>query len=270
MSIKMIATDIDGTFIRTDHQFDHDRFARILRQLSARRIHFVIASGNQLRHLTDMFANFDGIDFLAENGGLVVSNQQTLFSETISPNLLQQTLSLIHQSPMLQGGAIVVSGLHGAYLETPVTDELLASANYFYTDLQLVADLLAVQDDVLKVDLVWPDNLADQRADWLNHRLPTSLTATASGFGGLDIIPSHVNKQVGLAVLERHWQISPDQVMAFGDNDNDIAMLRHVGHGYAMLNAAPRIKAAANQVTLKTNDEDGVLDTIETVLALPH
>jgi len=54
-----------------------------------------------------------------------------------------------------------------------------------------------------------------------------------------------------------------DNVVAFGDGDNDIEFLRMAGRGIAMKNARDVAKSAANEVTLFSNDEDGVAMHLE-------
>lgn len=267
MPIKLIATDIDGTFIRNDHTFNEPLFRRLLNKMNAQNIHFVVASGNQLGHLTDMFAPFDNITFLAENGGLVIVDGKPIFSTTIPNEQVRQAVNLVQTDPHLQNGSVILSGINGAYLDQHTSQKLIDGADYFYTGLQHVNDLSTISDQILKIDLVWDDTLANQRAKYLQQHLPETLSATVSGFGGLDIIPAHVNKAVGLSELERYWQIDPADVVTFGDNDNDLAMLTHAGRSFAMLNAADNIKTAASDITKWSNDDDGVLRTIELLLA---
>ena len=59
--------------------------------------------------------------------------------------------------------------------------------------------------------------------------------------------------------------LKPEQVMAFGDGENDIEMIEYAGFGVAMGNACPGAKAAADYVA-PGNDEDGVAKTIEEFL----
>jgi len=59
--------------------------------------------------------------------------------------------------------------------------------------------------------------------------------------------------------------ISASQVVAFGDMPNDLEMIRWAGHGVAVANADPVLKAAADEVTA-SNDEDGVALVIERLL----
>lgn len=62
--------------------------------------------------------------------------------------------------------------------------------------------------------------------------------------------------------LLRHWQLSFADVIAFGDDLNDRALLAARGRGVAMGNALPEVRAIADSVTA-TNDEDGVADMLE-------
>ncbi|GEK29595.1 Cof-type HAD-IIB family hydrolase [Furfurilactobacillus siliginis] len=268
MSIKMIATDIDGTFIRNDHTFDEAHFNDVMTKLRQQHIRFVVASGNQLRHLTDMFQPFGSdISYVAENGGLVVTNNERIFSATLSESDVKTALHFIQNEPQLADASIVLSGVRGSYIDMHTSAKLLAGAQYFYTGLQQVGDVTKVSDAILKLDLVWNDDLAAQRAQFLNALLPDSMIATASGFGGLDIIPGHINKQVGLMELEQRWHIDPTEIVAFGDNDNDLSMMTHAGQSFAMANAAPNIQQAATHTTKWTNDQNGVLRTIDELLS---
>ena len=58
-----------------------------------------------------------------------------------------------------------------------------------------------------------------------------------------------------------HLDISPNEVIAFGDGDNDIDMLQFAGLGVAMGNASHYVKSKADYITL-SNEEDGIADVI--------
>jgi len=80
-----------------------------------------------------------------------------------------------------------------------------------------------------------------------------------------DCIPHGVSKATGIDMVCRHYGISLEQTMAFGDGGNDMEMLRHVGVGVAMGNAADEVKESADIVTLSV-DEDGVAKALKRVL----
>jgi Cof subfamily protein (haloacid dehalogenase superfamily) len=71
------------------------------------------------------------------------------------------------------------------------------------------------------------------------------------------IMHKDASKSKGVAALAAHWGISPDEIMAFGDDVNDIDLLTYAGAGVAMGNALEAVKAAASHIC-GTNDEDGI------------
>lgn len=71
-----------------------------------------------------------------------------------------------------------------------------------------------------------------------------------------------VSKGYGLEYVSNRLGISPDEIIAIGDNENDISMLNYSGLGVAMGNALEKTKSEANIIT-SSNDEDGVAKVIE-------
>lgn len=79
------------------------------------------------------------------------------------------------------------------------------------------------------------------------------------------IFPNGVDKALGIKELMALKGISADQVMTFGDGDNDISMLRLTKYSYAMENASKTVKAVANFIA-PTNAKSGVFQMIEQYL----
>jgi len=75
-----------------------------------------------------------------------------------------------------------------------------------------------------------------------------------------------VNKASALGEVCEGRRIAPDEVIAFGDQPNDVPMLTWAGRGVAVANAAPDVAAFADEVT-RSNDEDGVALVLERLTA---
>jgi hydroxymethylpyrimidine pyrophosphatase-like HAD family hydrolase len=74
-----------------------------------------------------------------------------------------------------------------------------------------------------------------------------------------ELCPPSINKAVALTeILKQNPGINASNVIAFGDGENDVEMLRMAGHGVAMANSMPAALEAADYVTTKTNHEGGV------------
>ena len=96
-------------------------------------------------------------------------------------------------------------------------------------------------------------------------RLVKKYTVLKSAPYFLEILDKRVTKGTGVKSLADALGIQPEEVMAIGDQENDIAMIEYAGVGVAMDNAIPAVKEAANFIT-KSNLEDGVAYAIENML----
>ena len=91
--------------------------------------------------------------------------------------------------------------------------------------------------------------------------------ATTSGAPFVEVQGLGVTKASGIARLTQHLGVEPREVLAIGDELNDIEMIRWAGYGVAMGNALPQVKAAADAVTAP-NSADGLALVLETLLAV--
>jgi len=83
-------------------------------------------------------------------------------------------------------------------------------------------------------------------------------------YWALEVHGLQTSKWHAIEVLLQEWEVGKDQVVAIGDDVNDIPMLRDAGLSFAMANAVPETKAAADHIT-DSNDADGVLKALQWV-----
>ena len=95
----------------------------------------------------------------------------------------------------------------------------------------------------------------------------TGLAVSSSGAGNLEITNINAQKGIALEQFAKSKGIAMENVMAIGDNFNDLSMLQRAGYSVAMGNAPEEIKAACKSVTT-TNEFDGVGMAIESALRL--
>lgn len=74
----------------------------------------------------------------------------------------------------------------------------------------------------------------------------------------LEVVSTGVQKAMGVEQVAKSFNIKQEDVIAFGDEENDQEMIKYAGHGVAMQNAIPHIKSIADDVTPFTNDQDGL------------
>lgn len=87
--IKLIATDMDGTFLKGDGSYDRERFSRLLPKLKEQDILFTVASGRAMIALEKVFAGFEqDLAFVAENGSFVLYNDRVLFEAKMESDFI--------------------------------------------------------------------------------------------------------------------------------------------------------------------------------------
>jgi Cof subfamily protein (haloacid dehalogenase superfamily) len=264
--IRLVAVDMDGTFCRSDHTYDERRFGRILERMREVGCRFVVASGNQYFQLRDFFPERDGeLGFVAENGALVTDGREPVFAAAIDRPTTLATLDWIESRPDIIS---VMSCLDCAYVERGrMSEEVFAIMGIYYHRLAWADSLRDVDGQVLKFALGVPEERTLDYYDEIRGDARLALEPTTSGHGAIDLIVPGCHKASGLELLARRWGIDPADCAAFGDGGNDIEMLEYVGHPFAMANAAEDVKRAAGAVC-PSNDEDGVLVTLEELLGM--
>ena len=111
--IKLVAVDMDGTFMRTDYTYDVPRFKVVLARMKAVGCQFVVASGNQYYQLRAQFPGYDHeLSFVAENGALVKDKELVLFAADTPRETVLVTLESCKKYPEVNN---VLCGLTSAY-----------------------------------------------------------------------------------------------------------------------------------------------------------
>lgn len=263
MSIKLIAVDMDGTFLSDAKTYNRDRFLHLYQRMKQRGIRFVVASGNQYYQLISFFPEIvDEIAFVAENGGWVVDAGEDIFNSSIPQKHFHEVVRFLQTRTELE---IIACGKQSAYTLNSYNDELKAVATRYYHRLELVESFENIDDTFLKFGLNVPDTLVPQMQKYIHDEVGDMLTAVTTGHGSIDLIVPGVHKANGLRLLQARWGIDDKDVLAFGDSGNDIEMLQQSGFGFAMANASDVVKSVAGYEAPGNNDE-GVLTVIEQAL----
>lgn len=263
MSIKLIAVDMDGTFLDDNKNYNRERFAKQYQQMKARGIRFVVASGNQYFQLISFFPEIaTELSFVADNGAWVVSEGEDIFNAELSREDFLTVADHLLTQPHLQ---IIACGKQSAYILNHCDDSMKQLAARFYHRLEHVDSFADIDDSMFKFALNLPDSLLDDTMCSLSDKLDGIVVPVTSGHGSIDLIIPGAHKAHGLRILQEIWGIKDSEVVTFGDGGNDIEMLRQAGFSFAMANAPEKIKQIARFQTGNCN-EQGVLNVIDKIL----
>ena len=263
MTIKVIATDMDGTFLTDSKTYDRRLFDQLFSKFQEEDIKFVAASGNQYRQIIKQFPQCrDKMTFVAENGGHIIDKGEVLQEEFVSLEAVSTLIDFIEEK--YPDTIINLAGKLSSYLPKDTPEEAKEALKYYLPVLNYLDTLHPIpEDDFFKVTLLVKDELTYIVQEEINDLFAEyNLTATSSGFGCLDIIPSHIHKGTSLAFLLDYWGYSSENLIAFGDGGNDIEMLKLAKYSFAMGNAPKNIKQFASHQA-PSNQDSGVLHVLE-------
>lgn len=264
--VKMIAVDMDGTFLNSQNGYDRELFQQLYKEMQKQGVKFVVASGNQYYQLKSFFPEIASeIAFVAENGAYIVNENEEVFCGELPYQAVHEILDILAQFDKVH---TILCGRESAYVNKKEPQSFIDHGSIYYHRLKSVEDLYTVdQDTLFKFALTVPTAQAQEILDSLIAAMGDRITPVSSGHEDIDLIIPGVHKASGLLKLQQLWGIQDEEVAAFGDSGNDLEMLRHAGFSYAMGNAHPKVKEAAKEI-IATNNENGVLKQIEKLLSM--
>lgn len=247
--IKMVVTDMDGTLLNARHEVS-DRFFELFEELRKREILFVAASGRQYHSIVQKLQSIkNDILVIAENGALVKDKERELLVTPIQHHLKHSLLSKIEN---IDGAHAMLCGKYNAYLDgrsVPFLEQL----KEYYASYEIHDDFSSVSDVIIKI-AVYHNISAEEHIYPAMKDLEDQVKVKVSGLNWLDLNHTDANKGFALENLLQRFSISKNEVIVFGDYNNDLEMLALAEHSFAMENAHPNVKKVANYSTSSNND----------------
>ena len=239
--VKLIASDIDGTLMSYGETSLPPALFGLIRRLRAAGVLFCPASGRQYHSLRQLFAPVaDEVCFLCENGAVVFGPGTEETAPVLSKTAMSrdEALSLARDIASLPDSYALISGQNTSYVcgwpEKLIRDFRGWTGNHVQP-LDCAGD---IQEDILKVSACCPNPAA--AADSLGPRWGTAFRMAVAGPIWLDFTVA--DKAAGLRGLCRSLGTDLADVMAFGDNWNDVPMLEAAGIPWLMADADPALR----------------------------
>ncbi|MEC8761634.1 MAG: Cof-type HAD-IIB family hydrolase [Actinomycetota bacterium] len=259
--MRLIAVDMDGTLLDGQGAVPPALWP-MLDRLRDAGIAFAPASGRQHATLRREFgAHGDDLVFIAENGTFVTRGDEELSSDTMDRAFVDSLIAEIRGFRHDVG--VVLCGKASAYIER--TDAAFRDqAEKYYARLADVADLTAVDDDILKIAVFDVEDGEKNTAPALErHRLTHQVVV--SGHHWVDVMNQGVSKGKALRAIQNLLDVTPEQTAVFGDYLNDLDMMDAADFSFAMANAHPDVAAAA-RYRAPSNVDHGVIQVLERLL----
>ena len=265
MTARLVASDLDGTLLRADHTIS-ERTRKAIADAHAAGVTVVAATGRGWRSAVPLLADVPEVTIaVCSNGALIrdVAARVATDSFPIADAAAHAVVDAVHH--VLPGAGLAWEQVSGGFGFDATWRELRLPDSSW--DAEHVADRPPADGGgVLKVLVRHPHLDEDAMLQVLEPVVPDGVTLTSSGYGLAEVTGAGVHKAHALAVLCERLGIAASEVVAIGDNRNDVEMLRWAGRGVAMGNALPAAVVAADEQTADHMD-DGVAIVIEDVVA---
>lgn len=266
--VTLVISDLDGTLLDSNKNVS-ERTKKAIQALKQRGILFGIASGRPVESGIVLSKNWGldkDISFLIGMNGGVLYDVRRDEKDTFAWINGDTVLDIIHKFRSIPYLHFEVMVGNERYVEWS-TPETLANAD-LYGEEEIIVDF----EDFLKDRRVHkliirsaPEQQKDVAA--LANKLNIPGVAHFSTSPILyEYVNPDINKGFGLQKACDHFGLNLENVVAFGDENNDVEMMMLAGQGVCMNNGKPAAKIAANVVSDYTNDEDAVARYIEEVI----
>ncbi len=262
--IKLIATDIDGTLV-SNQGIITERSLRAIRAAREKGIAVAIASGRFPENAYLLLEDYGlRLPIIGVNGARCVDeNLRELSSHAMAPEAVRQVLNVL----LATEADFFIFGDHAVcaatrerkhHSELSQGDRVKALGFQYYHGREEVE--ACIRHTVYKFFVCDNVPLPPLRQVLAGIR---GIDLTQSWYNNIEIMPSGVDKGLGVRDMARAMGISMDAVMTLGDQSNDISMLKAAGFGVAMGNASEETKSAARFVTA-SYAEEGFAKALET------
>ena len=264
MKYKLLVTDIDDTLLTTDKRIT-DNVRNALTAAQDAGVTLAIASGRlpigvrpfvEALHIPER-----GGYYLSFNGGLILDADGSIVHADV---LDRKYLPAVYNALRPYNVTVLVHQHDKIFTDNNQNSYAYTEPEALHQPLYLLDNLLTDVDwDLHKILIAGEPELLREVEPVLKAQFGDELDIFLSAPWFLDVMPKGVTKGVGVRYIAERLNIPIEAVIACGDSYNDLSMIEAAGLGVAMANAEDPLKAAADYVTERDCDHDGVAEVVE-------
>lgn len=274
-SVKMIVSDMDGTLLNEDFEITPYSI-NIIRRIQEKGIIFVIASG-RAHYMMKNYYKLLNMD--TYNNYVVGLNGIELYS--FKENTLHKKESLTHKEaievcksilkltmiPIVIYDDKTILVKDNNHIEKAISLSNFLSQKYQGAFLNIqIKTLQEMSSDVInKVCFLIEQESKKEVMKVLQADIGSNANVLSVGDEWTEVVPKTINKAIRIQEIMKQENIKSDEIIVFGDSQNDIEMLKLTNNSYAMKNASEEVKECAKHIA-NSNISDGVAKEIERLL----
>lgn len=259
MKYKLMAVDMDGTLLNPDSIIT-PYTEKIVKQAVKNGLIFTLCTGRPLQGVK-RYVDQLGLDcpVITYNGAVIAHSTtgEILFSQSMDADEARRVYNIAKQKNTM----FIIWSRNRLYA-SEISDKTHFYEEITNTEAVLIEDFEKILADGI-TKMLWYDD-ADTLEKWIGELkqenfVHTTFTKSRAYF--LEFFSNKTSKAVAMEKLGEYYSISKEEMIAVGDQTNDLPMIEYAGMGVAMGNAVEAVKAVADYITA-TNSEDGVAQVI--------
>lgn len=267
MKYKMFVSDLDGTLLSDDHKISKENI-KAIKELEAKGVKFVVATGRTKYILEDFLEILDyKMPFIWSNGSAVSDAMgETLYTEEIEIEVAKNIIKLAHEHKIdymihtLDG--LVSEHNNPRILELEHYNEGVKEEHRIPLKTDKLLSNRLEHYELLKISVSSETSQALCEFQEIINGNIEQINAVFSASTLLDITAKKASKGQAVLKLAAKYNIDPKEIIAIGDNENDLSMLEICGLPLTLENGVDSVKEIAKYIT-KNNNSSGVADAIQ-------
>ncbi|WP_141430555.1 Cof-type HAD-IIB family hydrolase [Bacillus sp. 03113] len=264
MGYKLVFSDIDGTLLTSNHEISIGTYQSI-QELKKKGVPFILVSARMPEGILPLQKELVIDDpIVCFSGALVLGAAQVDGSREVIYNMTMNTEDVenIYSAITNRYPSISFSAYNKEFWYVPTIDNewIIQEREIAKTPAKVFHFDEEIYPPVNKVLCMGPPEDIAAFEKELKNLIPT-ITVYKSKPTYLEIMAENVKKSFAIHMLAKKYQVSRKEIMAIGDNFNDMDMLQFAGLGVAMGNSPNEVKATADVTTL-SNDHDGLKEAL--------
>lgn len=266
MDYKLIAIDMDGTLLNSQNTINKRTRDAILRA-GDKGVYVVLATGRLMTSAINYSSKINlKRPIISSNGAVIIDeNKNIIFEKHIDPGRIENIAHIADKNDVYYHFYGKDSFYSNKYVEDIIKfynpADSLEEEKIKFNLYNHIEDILKKDIDIYKFIFIDEDR---KKLYKLREELKEveDINICSSWSNNVEIMEKDVSKGNSLKYLCEKLNIHRNEIIAVGDNENDLSMLNFAGLGVSMGNAKENVKSVADIIT-STNDEDGVAEIIE-------
>ena len=276
--IRLVASDIDGTIVGENNSIT-PRNLKAIQDMRQSNIDFTICTGKPYSMVKNFCEDLQASYGIFGNGNQIINLRtgKEIFRKTLSQEEVNVCISLAKRDNLhihlYTENEVITPELLYMDLRNFILKDSIYHSNLDFKVVTDIEDYIRnYHPTIFKLVISSPSNLVylkndlDQKTNLTIYRVKKSNQykdrVINKEYEYLDITPSKTNKSEALAILTKYLELSSSEVMAIGDNLNDIDMIQNSGIGVAVANAYDDVKKVATYTTTNTVENSGFAEAV--------